>query len=344
MFKSAYWKLTFSYVLIAMMISVAFSVAIFNISATEIGKGLGRQTRVLRDIPISDYGSITTVPDLEQIRNEQIQESNNRLKTNLLYYNLLILILATGASYFLARKTLEPIEEMMDEQNRFTADASHELRTPLTAMRTEIEVNLRNKALNLNESKNLLQSNLEEIEKLESLSAALLKLARYQDKKQNQLSNVSLEEAVVEAYEKIEALANKKSIAFENKFADISVLGDKKSLVELFVILIDNAVKYSPSNSKIKIEMAESGHYAVVRVRDQGIGIKSSDLPYIFNRFYRADVSRNKDQVDGYGLGLSIAKQIVTFHKGIIFATSKTGQGSEFVVKLPIPKQIVAKQ
>ena len=164
MFKSAYWKLTFSYVLIAMLISIAFSVAIFNISSTEINKGLGRQTRVLRDIPMSDYGSISVVPDLEEIRNEQIRESNDRLKTNLLYYNLLILILATGASYFLAKKTLEPIREMMDEQNRFTADASHELRTPLTAMRTEIEVNLRNKSLNLDESKKLLQSNLEEIE------------------------------------------------------------------------------------------------------------------------------------------------------------------------------------
>lgn len=339
MFKSAYWKLTLSYVLIAMAISIAFSVAIFNISSTEIGKGLGRQARVLRDTPMNDFESMmTTIPDLETLRNAQIDESNNRLKTNLFYYNLLILVLASGASYFLARKTLEPIKDMLEEQNRFTADASHELRTPLTALRTEIEVNLLDKDLDLNQSKKLLQSNLEEIEKLEVLSAALLKLAKYQDQKKNRMARISLEEVVVEAYEKVESLANKKSIVFENQLADIKVAGDNKSLVELFVILIDNAVKYSPKDSKINIRMSEVGSTAVIRVKDSGVGIKSSDLPYIFNRFYRADTSRNKEQVDGYGLGLSIAKQITDLHKGTIHANSKIGQGSEFVVKLPIYK------
>ncbi len=333
MFKAAYLKLTFFYVLIAMTISVSFSVAIYKISSIEIGKGLSPQNRILRDLLTDDF---------EHLRNQQITESNTRLKENLFYYNLAILILSSIGSYFLARRSLRPIEEAMEAQNRFTADASHELRTPLAAMKTEIEVALRDKKMGLLNSKKLLKSNLEEIGKLEKLSSALLKITRIQEEKKN-FDEVALDEIVIEAFEKVERLANKKEIEFNNKLIHAKVLGDHQSLVELFVILLDNAIKYSPEKSKVNILMSKAGprpvalgankHHFIIRIKDNGVGIKASDIPYIFNRFYRADTSRSKEKIDGYGLGLAIAKQIVDLHGANISVLSKPGKGSEFIVK-----------
>lgn len=323
-------KLSLFYVLILMTISIAFSISFYNISTNEIGRGLGRQSRA-----IGMMGSDPIFDQIEQIRNDQMQESQNHITLNLIYFNLLILLISSLSSYFFAKKTLEPIEKAMEEQNRFTADASHELRTPLTAMKTEIEVALRDRKLNFAESKKLLESNLEEIEKLESLSNALLKLAK-NDSSKLTLDTINLEETIIAAYERIESLADSKSIEFENKLFAVELKGDYSSLVELFVILLDNAVKYSPSNSKVEIQMERQDNILTTKIKDRGVGVKASDLPYIFNRFYRADSSRNKEKISGYGLGLSIAKQIVDLHNGSITATSKAGQGSEFIVKLPL--------
>jgi signal transduction histidine kinase len=324
-------KLSFFYTLIIMILSITFSISIFKMSSNELGRGLSRQTRILRDIPIADLPK--PLQDMETLRLTQIEESNNRLQLNLIYFNLLILILSSCFSYFFAKKTLEPIQEAMETQNRFTADASHELRTPLTAMRSEIEVALRDKKLNLENSKKLLHSNLEEIEKLESLSSALLKLAKNENIT-NTFQEVELEEIIVSAFEKVENMAEKKSIEFINSLQKVRVKGDRGSLIELFVILLDNAIKYSHNYSKIFINISKNDGKAIVAIKDEGVGIKASDLPFIFNRFYRADNSRNKEKIPGYGLGLSIAKQIIDLHNGEITVASKPGKGSEFILTL----------
>jgi len=306
-FKSAYLKLILFYVLIVMIISIGFSVVLYRLSFVELGRGLNRQTRILRELP-GDVFRPPQIEKFEDIRRQQLQESNQRLKIKLIYFNLLILLLSSGLSYFLARRTLRPIENMVLAQNRFTADASHELKTPLAAMRSEIEVNLRDKQLNLLTTKNLLKSNLEEIAKLETLSNALLRLARYQEEAKLTFKDLSLSEIIAASFEKIENLALKKNIKIENKISDLKIKGDKDSLAELFVILLDNAIKYSPKNSKVNIATKEDRNHVIVSIKDEGIGIKQSDLPFIFNRFYRADHSRSKEKADGYGLGLSIAK------------------------------------
>ena len=322
-FKTAYLKLTLFYVLIIMVISVSFSMAIYQISSREIGRGLGPESRLLRDL----------IPNnIEDLRSQQINESNNHLKVNLFYYNLIILVLSSIGSYFLAKRTLKPIEEAMDTQNRFTADASHELRTPLAAMRAEIEVSLRDKKFNFNDSKRLLKSNLEEVEKLEKLSNALLKLSHLQEDIKRDFANVSLKETMLGAFEKVEKLADKKNIEFKVKLAEVSIKADRQSLIELFTILLDNAIKYSPKDSKINVFIAKDHHHAIVTIKDEGIGIKAIDIPHIFDRFFRADSSRSKEKVDGYGLGLSIAKQIVELHGGKISVESTPAKGSEFKV------------
>lgn len=331
-FKSAYLKLTIFYVLIVMFISLIFSAAIYQISSLEIGRGLNRQTRMLRELPPNNNMPIA-IQDLERIRTEQVELSSNHLAMNLIYFNILIFVISAASSYFFAKRTLRPIEEMMEAQNRFTADASHELKTPLTAMRSEIEVSLRDKKLNLNLAEKLLASNLEEIDKLESLSGALLRLAKYKEETKISFEKLSLSDLVTTAYEKVATLADKKDIKFKNKFENISVRGDKDSLTELFVILLDNAIKYSSRNSTVSIKISKEGKHAIVKITDHGVGIKESDLPHIFDRFYRADQSRNKEKANGYGLGLSIAKQIVELHSGEIFAQSTLNKGSEFKVR-----------
>ena len=111
--------------------------------------------------------------------------------------------------------------------------------------------------------------------------------------------------------------------------------GNATGLSELATILIDNAIKYSKRGGEIIVRTKHDKRNVVLEVEDFGIGIKSGDIPYIFNRFYRADLSRNKAHVDGYGLGLSIAKQIVEIHHGRIDVLSEPGKGSTFRVILP---------
>lgn len=327
-----------SYALIVMIISVGFSLAIYQISSQEINRGLGNQASAIRQLP--DSPTIPLVQRLDEIRAQETESSNNRLRTNLIYFNLLILLLAASGSYLLARRTLNPIEEMMDAQQRFTADASHELKTPLTAMKTEIEVGLRNEKISKTEAKKLLQSNLEEIAKLETLSSALLKLTMYSEEVKNEFSKVSLSEIIIEAFNRIESLADQKNINIAlqgiSESKDLIITGDKQSLIELFVILFDNAIKYSPNDSRVCLNIETTDHKIRISVKDSGIGIKALDLPHIFDRFYRADHSRNKDQVSGYGLGLSIAKRIVEIHKGKICAKSIASKGSEFIIEINI--------
>ena len=339
-FKSAIWKLTGFYVLIAMAISIIFSVVLYQFSARELNTALSRQNRQIQRMPMV---GVQIGPErlriFENARLEQLEASSNHLKLDLLGFNILILFLAGGASYLLAKRTLKPIEEMMNMQNRFTADASHELRTPLTAMKTEIEVSLRDKKLSLDEAKKLLGSNLEEISKLEALSNDLLSLAQYQGIKEIPKVKVDFKNVIEESYDKVKALAKNKGIDFEFNLDNAEVMGDKQSLTQLAVILMDNSIKYSPKKSKVSVSLAADHGHAVFKVADQGDGIKHSDLPHIFSRFYRADVSRS---AEGTGLGLSIAKQIVDAHHGSIHAES--GQtGSVFTVKFPIPKQTARK-
>lgn len=335
-FKNACLKLTLYYILIVMFISNTFSVALYSISAHEINFGLRRQERILHDLPrFENVPEFFPDLDFEKMRLEQLQTAKRALLINLLRFNLAILILSGGLSYWLAWRTLKPIEEMLETQKRFTADASHELRTPLTAMKAEIEVGLRDKNFNAENARVLLKSNLEEIEKLENLSGALLKLARYEEGKNIVFEEISLEDVVAEAYLRVEKLAVVKEINFENTFADIKIKGDKVSLTELFVILLDNAIKYSPRQSEILITIGKTDRRAYVEIKDRGVGITKEEVTHIFDRFYRSDPSRSKMKTDGYGLGLAIAQKIVQLHKGEIKVKSELSKGSVFTILLP---------
>jgi signal transduction histidine kinase len=112
-------------------------------------------------------------------------------------------------------------------------------------------------------------------------------------------------------------------------------MGDPQRLSQLLYILLDNAIKYTPSGGTVKLKLFQEGNVLTIRAEDNGIGIDEKDLPHIFERFYRADKSRAR-QMGGHGLGLSIAKWIVDTHHGTIRVSSDLGKGSAFTIRLPI--------
>lgn len=332
MFQSARLKLTAWYLLIIMLISISFSMAIYNILTFELDRvemmQRSRQERMLPDNFREKH--------LRSIDLEVIDESKNRLQNILLLINLGIFGLSSIAGYFLAGRTLKPIKEMVDEQNRFITDASHELRTPLTSLKSEIEVNLRLKDLDLKEAKKILASNLEEVNKLQYLSDNLIKLTKYQKNSSNfTVEKISLKVIVSEAIKKISTIAKNKKITIKNTLQEISLTADRQSLIEVFTILLDNAIKYSPKNTIITLSSKILDHLIQINIQDQGIGIDKKDLSHLFDRFYRSDKSRTKSDTNGYGLGLSIAKQIIDKHQGFIKVESGIGQGTTFIIQLP---------
>jgi len=248
--------------------------------------------------------------------------------------NGIIFVLAGAAGYFLAGRTLRPIKRMVDEQNQFISNASHELRTPIATLRAEMEGSLLEKHVSDKEARKLIASNLEELGRLQQLSNNLLQLTYIHKNGRNNYNEKVLLSAVVQAaYKKVAPIAKKKHIAFVLAGVPSYVQGDKQSLIEVFINLFENAIKYSPEKTTIAVTSKTEKHTVRITLIDHGDGIAAEDVPHIFERFYRADKSRSK--ADGYGLGLSIVKKIVTAHNGTITVKSSLGKGTTFILTFP---------
>jgi two-component system, OmpR family, sensor histidine kinase CiaH len=343
MFSNARLKLTGWYLLIIMLISVSFSIVIYRFLTSEINRALnmeklhqqGAYYPAKKFIFFNNNDEVTRGIMITPPNTEVLEEAKQRILFLLIVINLGILGLSGVAGYLLAGLTLKPIKKMVDEQNRFITDASHELRTPLTSLRSEIEVNLRDKKLTVKDARKLLESNLEEVNNLQYLSDNLIKLAQTHTPNGIKFETVSFFDIATEAIRKVEKLAKKKNIDIEKSIEESLLLADRQGLTELLVILLDNAIKYSPENSSINLTSKKSGKNLKIEVKDQGIGIDKKDLPMLFKRFYRADSARSKKDADGFGLGLSIAKDIIEKHNGTIEVKSKPGVGTTFQIKIP---------
>jgi signal transduction histidine kinase len=327
-----------------MAISISFSAFIYFGSTREYDRLLRiEQYRIQHPTPPGviiqrPFGEIDpfSPPPSSHVDNELIEWARIRVLEALFGINVVILFLSALSGYFLAGRTLRPIKNMLDEQNRFITDASNELNTPLTSLKTSIEVNLRDKNFNTGKAKEVLESNLEDVNNLQFLSAELIKLTQYQEQNNKlQFEKIYLSDVIQEAVEKVKAQAKKKNISISSDTAKIYLTGEKRSLTELFIILLDNAIKYSSNKTIVKVMAKKIDSKVQVVVKDNGMGIEKKDLPYIFDRFYRADKSRTKQKTKGYGLGLSIAKRITILHNGNITVESETGKGSSFIVILP---------
>lgn len=332
MFESARIKLTTWYLLIIMLVSIMFSMVIYVGATNELSRIQRVQT--LRQRELTE--GIVPPTRAFRIDPEVIEESRNRVRLALIVINFIIFGVAGAAGYFLAGRTLKPIEEMIDEQNKFITGASHELRTPLTALKTSTEVGLRDKNLTAADARSLLRDNLEEVENLKLLTDNLLRLSQFEELNGDMdMKSVRLSEILEESKRKVSALAKAKRITIEIPKERSKVKGDKVSLVELMVILFDNAIKYSPKGSNVNVTTVSSDHKILIKVKDMGMGIDEKDIKHIFDRFYRGDKARSKENVSGYGLGLSIARKTAGLHGGTIEAESESGKGSTFTVTLP---------
>jgi signal transduction histidine kinase len=268
--------------------------------------------------------------------NKDLQTAKNRIKINLAVINGIILSFSGIGAYYLAGITLQPIKKALNKQKKFIADASHEFRTPLTVLKTTTEVALKNKALEDN-SREILQSNLEEINYLQKLADKLLRLANYEKNGTTfQFTQLNLKKIIQQALKRIKPLAEDKNIALKTELENCPIKGNPEKLLEMTLIFLDNAIKYNQTNGSVTVSLSKNKHKAVFRIKDDGIGIAEKDLPQIFNRFYRTDQARSNDKVNGFGLGLSLAKQIINIHQGTISVDSKTDNGTTFTITFPL--------
>jgi signal transduction histidine kinase len=323
MFQSATFKLTTWYLLLLMIISLIFSLAVYRIVTIEVDSRLEWMQNTVEVISGVDT----------------FESASSQIISNLLYINLMVFIGGGITSFLLARRTLRPIQEAHEAQSRFTSDASHELRTPLAAIKTEVEVALRDKSSSKQDYEDVLRSNLEEVEKLSRLSEMLLNLSK--------LDHNKLERRAVNLYDITKDALRRFGAGAKRVHINISkhsfVEGNEAALHELASILIDNALKYSPAGSAITINISQRNRQAYFDISNSGPGIDRGDLPHIFNRFYRADASRNKKTREGYGLGLALAKKIVELHEGELSVTSTPDESTSFTVMLPLAQKIMPK-
>lgn len=232
---------------------------------------------------------------------------------------------------------LERLQAAFKQIIQFTADASHELRTPVAVMRTRTELSLR-KLRSAEEYRETVAQVHSELEKTSELVERLMLLARADyGVEALQLSTADLGEIVREVCSQGKMLSEAKEIDFHEQIPGqpVWVRADAPALRRLFLILIDNAIKYTPQRGRVDVVVGQENGFAIGEVRDTGIGIAPEDLPNVFARFYRADKARSRDS-GGVGLGLSIGRWIAEAHAGTIEVHSSLGGGSIFQLRLPL--------
>jgi heavy metal sensor kinase len=228
---------------------------------------------------------------------------------------------------------LDRLERSFSSQRQFIEDLSHELRTPLSVLKGEIEVTLK-KSRSPGDYEEILRSSLEEVDRMASLSENLLTAARY-DSNTLTLDRTSVDvgELVREVGSDLSVSAEQKRIALRITAPEgVVVRADRSRLKQLFLNLLDNALKYTPEGGTVTAGVVREAGGAKIAVSDTGVGISDRDLPHIFDRFFRAE---RRQGPAGFGLGLTIAKAIAEAHGGRIDVASQVGKGTIFSVILP---------
>jgi signal transduction histidine kinase len=231
---------------------------------------------------------------------------------------------------------IERLDSAFRYSRRFVADASHELRTPLTVLQGELESLAQQPQLS-GELRDRLGSTLEEVSRLAQIVEGLFAISRLD------VGEAAAEWLPLDLAQLARSTADQMSLLAEDKEIKVNcqaapavwVQGDRARLKQVVVNLLDNAIKYTPQGGAVTLSVAAHDSKAVLEVEDNGVGIPSEALPRVFERFFRVDTARSRDQ-GGAGLGLAIVKSICTAHHGQVQAASTPGQGSRFSVELPL--------
>lgn len=324
-------RLAATHLAIIMCMSIVFSVIFYNASTRPLERPTPSSGQFM---PAFQDDRALFDSEVRRVIEERLDETRKALATRLVWINFGILIAGSAVSYMLARRSLTPIEEAMEAQSQFISDASHELRTPLTVLQTTNEVALRKSKLSIKDAKNIIAHNVTETKKLRDLSNMLLELLK-NDAGAVSFTEVDIQEVVSESLNSIVAAAQAKNIVVEDSVKQLYVKTNKALLGQILGIFLDNAVKYSKPGGVILLSSKQEDEMIHLSVKDEGAGIHASDLPYIFQRFYRADKSRTTNETSGYGLGLAIADKISKKIHIKIEVSSKPAKGSTFTLIIP---------
>jgi len=239
--------------------------------------------------------------------------------------------LSTSLNHMIGR-----LEDAVQNSKRFVADASHELRTPLTLLRGELENLNQDSRLDV-ETRDMMGSMLEEVERLTKIVEGLVALSRLDaGEAKMEWKQFDLAELATTTAEQMNLLAEDKGISVQcSSKQAVLVEGDRARLKQVVVNLLDNAIKYTSSGGTIQLNVNRENGHAIFDVADTGIGIPADSVRHVFERFFRVDKARSRDE-GGAGLGLSIVKSICTAHNAEVQVDSVVGKGSRFRIKLPL--------
>ncbi|KRQ86749.1 Sensor histidine kinase YycG [Caloramator mitchellensis] len=289
--------------IIVSFLTVLISILLGRLISNRISDPIIRVSKSANNISEGEYENIEVVSDISEI-DELIKSINN-----------------------LSQKLKE--QEFL--RKRLTQDVAHELRTPLSTLKSHIEAMVDGI---WEPDKDRLKSCLEEAERLNGLVGDIYKLSRYENDTKLNITTFNLGYLLQSIIMNFEKNLIDKGLNLVTDIKDININADKDKIAQAVVNLISNAIKFSKNGGKVYISNYLSDNKVYIIIRDEGYGISEKDLPYIFERFYRADESRNRD-TGGAGIGLSITKSIIDMHKGSIKVNSKINQGSEFIIELP---------
>ena len=271
-----------------------------------------------------------------------LKDLDNRLTSLKLAFLIglpVITALVAVSSWFLAGIAMRPIYRSYQQMQRFTTDAAHELRTPLAAILATVDSVSRLPSLTEVEARDTLKTIERQLNRFFELVKDLFLLARLeQHTLATQRQSVCLNDLIHDLVEEFSALADANGLTLTAEIQvskELQILADEDQVYRLISNLVVNSIQYTPTNGSVTLILNRDDNYAIIQVRDTGMGIAPEEQAHIFDRFYRVNSDRSR-QTGGSGLGLAIAKAIAEAHGGNLQVQSEVGRGSTFIVRLPL--------
>ncbi len=331
-FNNALRKLTIVYVWLALFITLTFTIPAL-ITTNRVQKRLiDRDDRPAIDINMGMPANAVSDLDTRWQRFVERRDTdlNKQVTRAILQINGLMLLLAVFASYWFARRTLEPLHDVLETQERFAAELAHELKTPLATVLMQLETFIRHQDITAAQKSELRQL-ARSIKGVGDISEQTLSLMAVDHLQPENKAECDLKILVDEVVAAIKPAIDAKSITVSVKTPDRLLLkGYTTQLKQLVGVLVDNAVKFTPKSGKITIIGREDSEQITLTVKDSGPGVSSEEQEKIFERWHQSS-----SETRGSGLGLSIAKRIAEAHDAELSVRSRPGQGASFTVKIP---------